>query len=68
MTAKTMAATKTESFMLKSTDPGIQIHVRNKCPTGTRQFPAKRIVLFVHAMVLEKHRMRLISEVQRFLD
>ena len=43
-----MAAIKTETFMLDSPDPGVQIHVRNKRLAGNDRFAANRIVLFVH--------------------
>jgi len=38
----------TETFMIPATDPGIQLHVRNKRLEGRDSFPAERVVLFVH--------------------
>ncbi len=37
-----------ETFMIPASDPGIQLHVRNKRLEGRDSFPAERIVLFVH--------------------
>jgi pimeloyl-ACP methyl ester carboxylesterase len=42
------AAIETETFMVPSSDPGIQIHVRNKRPAGVASFAPNRVVLFVH--------------------
>lgn len=38
----------TETFMIPGLDPGIQLHVRNKRPSGLESFAPERIVLFVH--------------------
>jgi len=38
----------TETFMVPSADPGIQLHVRNKRPSGVTRFAPNRVVLFVH--------------------
>lgn len=38
----------TETFMIPASDPGIQLHVRNKRLAGRESFPAERVVLFVH--------------------
>src|SRR5215475_6648869 len=37
-----------ETFMIPATDPGIQLHVRNKRLEGRDTFPPERVVLFVH--------------------
>jgi len=37
-----------ETFMIPASDPGIQLHVRNKRLEGRDSFSAERIVLFVH--------------------
>ena len=39
---------QTETFMIPALDAGIQLHVRNKHAAGANQFPAEKIVLFVH--------------------
>jgi len=38
----------TETFMVPSVDPGIELHVRNKHPTGQNSFAPERILLMVH--------------------
>jgi pimeloyl-ACP methyl ester carboxylesterase len=38
----------TETFMVQSADPGIQLHVRNKHLGGSDNYAGDRIVLFVH--------------------
>ena len=38
----------TETIMVPASDPGIQLHVRNKHPEGISSFRSDRIVLFVH--------------------
>jgi hypothetical protein len=38
----------TESYMIPSADPGIQLYIRNKHPAGVTTFPAEKILLFVH--------------------
>jgi pimeloyl-ACP methyl ester carboxylesterase len=38
----------TETFMVPSADPGIQLHVRNKRPAAMQRFASNRTVLFVH--------------------
>jgi pimeloyl-ACP methyl ester carboxylesterase len=37
-----------ETFMIPASDPGIQLHVRNKRLEGRDAFSAERVVLFVH--------------------
>ena len=37
-----------EEFHIPSTDAGITLYVRNKHPAGIKQFPANRILLYVH--------------------
>ena len=37
-----------EEFMVPAGDPGISLYVRNKHPQGLTQFPAKKMLLFVH--------------------
>lgn len=37
-----------ETFMIPASDPGIQLHVRNKRLEGRDSFSGERIVLFVH--------------------
>lgn len=37
-----------ETFTIPATDPGIQLHVRNKRLEGRDNFSAERVVLFVH--------------------
>ena len=37
-----------EEFMIPSSDPGIELYVRNKHPAGASAFPGTRIVLYVH--------------------
>lgn len=37
-----------EDFMLPSSDPGIEIHVRNRRPANLKHFEPGNIVLFVH--------------------
>jgi len=41
-------ALKTEEFMVPASDPGIELYVRNKHPSGVDRFAPERIVLFVH--------------------
>ncbi len=43
--AQTIAA---ETFMIPSADPNIKLHLRNKYAAGQAQFPAEKIILFVH--------------------
>ncbi len=38
----------TEEFIVPAVDPGISLYVRNKHPQGVTQFPAEKILLFVH--------------------
>jgi pimeloyl-ACP methyl ester carboxylesterase len=38
----------TETFMVPSVDPGIELHVRNKHPAGQASFAPERILLMVH--------------------
>jgi pimeloyl-ACP methyl ester carboxylesterase len=40
----------TETIMVPASDPGIQLHVRNKHPEGVSNFGTDRIVLFVHGV------------------
>src|SRR5207249_4466132 len=37
-----------ESYMIQSRDPGIQLHVRNKRPESMTQFNGERTLLYVH--------------------
>jgi pimeloyl-ACP methyl ester carboxylesterase len=37
-----------EEFMVPAVDPGINLYVRNKRPQGVTQFPAEKILLYVH--------------------
>jgi pimeloyl-ACP methyl ester carboxylesterase len=37
-----------EEFMVPSADAGIELYVRNKHPQGAREFPAEKILLYVH--------------------
>jgi pimeloyl-ACP methyl ester carboxylesterase len=37
-----------EEFMVPAVDPGISLYVRNKRPQGVTQFPADKILLYVH--------------------
>jgi hypothetical protein len=38
----------TESYMIPSRDPGIQLYVRNKRPDGMTQFSPEKTLLYVH--------------------
>ena len=38
----------TESYMIPSRDPGIQLYVRNKRPDGMTQFSGEKTLLYVH--------------------
>ena len=38
----------TESYMIPSGDAGIELYVRNKRPAGMTNFPADKILLYVH--------------------
>lgn len=38
----------TETFMIPALDPGIELHVRNKHPSGQTSFAPERILLMVH--------------------
>ena len=38
----------TESYMIQSHDPGIQLYVRNKRPEGMPQFSGEKTLLYVH--------------------
>ena len=44
----TPSALQTEEFMVPSGDPGIELYVRNKHPAGISQFPASKVLLYVH--------------------
>ena len=37
-----------EEFMVPAVDPGINLYVRDKHPQGMNEFPAEKILLFVH--------------------
>ncbi len=37
-----------ESYLIPSDDPGIQLYIRNKHPAGVTNFPAEKILLYVH--------------------
>jgi len=38
----------TESYLIPSADPGIELYIRNKHPAGVKSFPADKILLYVH--------------------
>jgi len=38
----------TESYLIPSRDPGIELYMRNKRPAGMTSFPADKILLYVH--------------------
>jgi pimeloyl-ACP methyl ester carboxylesterase len=42
----------TESYMIDSGDPGIQLFIRNKRPAGMTQFHSERTLLYVHGATL----------------
>lgn len=44
-----------EEMMLPSSDPGIEIYVRNKCPADMTAFRSDRTVLFVHGSTYPAH-------------
>src|ERR1035437_8997704 len=46
--AATPLALEMEEFMVPSTEPGIELYVRNKHPNGVANFSKERILLFVH--------------------
>jgi pimeloyl-ACP methyl ester carboxylesterase len=48
MTSQAELKLVTESYMIQSRDPGIQLHVRNKRPEGMAQFSPERTLLYVH--------------------
>ena len=37
-----------EEFMVPAVDPGIRLYVRNKHPEGVSEYPAEKILLYVH--------------------
>ena len=37
-----------ESYLIPSADPGIQLYIRNKHPAGMTGFAPERILLYVH--------------------
>jgi pimeloyl-ACP methyl ester carboxylesterase len=39
---------ETENYRIPAADPGIQLFIRNKHPEGVTNFPAEKILLFVH--------------------
>jgi pimeloyl-ACP methyl ester carboxylesterase len=39
---------ETESYLIPSVDPGIQLYIRNKHPAGVTSFAGDRILLYVH--------------------
>src|SRR5437899_12393513 len=45
----------TDEFMVPSSDPGIEIYVRNKRPADIASFRPESTVLFVHGAVLAGH-------------
>jgi len=45
----------TESYMIQSRDPGIQLYVRNKRPDGMTQFSGEKTLLYVHGTSLDSH-------------
>jgi hypothetical protein len=51
----------TESYMIPSRDPGIQLYVRNKRPDGMTQFSPEKTLLYVQgAALLKRHDPRLL--------
>src|SRR5688572_9522502 len=40
----------TESYMIPSRDPGIQLYIRNKRPEGMIQFSPEKTLLYVHGI------------------
>jgi pimeloyl-ACP methyl ester carboxylesterase len=38
----------TEDFMIRSGDPGVELHVRNKRPAGLTRFTPDNVVIFIH--------------------
>ena len=48
MTSQAEFKVVTESYMIQSHDPGIQLYVRNKRPEGTAQFSGQKTLLYVH--------------------
>jgi pimeloyl-ACP methyl ester carboxylesterase len=39
---------ESESYLIPSADPGIQLYIRNKHPAGVTRFSGEKILLFVH--------------------
>ena len=39
---------ESESYLIPSADPGIQLYIRNKHPAGMTGFAPERILLYVH--------------------
>jgi len=39
---------ESESYLIPSADPGIELYMRNKHPAGVTSFPADKIILYVH--------------------
>ena len=48
MTSQAEPKLVTESYMIQSRDPGIQLYVRNKRPEGMTQFSPEKTLLYVH--------------------
>jgi pimeloyl-ACP methyl ester carboxylesterase len=48
LTPVSCAETVMQEFMVPSSDPGIELYVRNKHPAGTETFSADRILIYVH--------------------
>jgi pimeloyl-ACP methyl ester carboxylesterase len=42
------AGTEMQEFMVPSSDPGIQLYVRNKHPSGTETLSSDRVLIYVH--------------------
>ena len=42
------SGTTTEQFMIPAVDPGIELYLRNKHPSGAKDFAPGKILLFVH--------------------
>jgi pimeloyl-ACP methyl ester carboxylesterase len=42
------SGTTTEQFMIPAVDPGIELYLRNKHPSGAKEFAPAKILLFVH--------------------
>ena len=48
LTPVSRAETVMQEFMVPASDPGIELYVRNKHPTGKETFSSDRILIYVH--------------------